>query len=150
MIFPFRHTRTKCFLALLVVGAFLGVSLWQSSHVHHQHGSADAELAFGPRSFVALFSGWHGGDAEPHGEHNHQAPDKTAHLYKNNTGGKTLRGKTDADNQLKIPALVSVWGIEIPNPEASTSHAPYAKEGSGVWMNTRPPARAPPFIAVFA
>ena len=150
MVFPFRHTRTKHFLALMLVAVFLCVSLWQTSHVHHQHGSADAEIAFRNVSFVSGFSDGHHGDAEPHGEHSHDAPDNTTHLYKHQTGSKTLRGKADGDSKLKMPAVICAWDITIPTPEASTTQVPYVMGGSGAWINGRPPARAPPVTSRLA
>jgi hypothetical protein len=150
MIFPFRHTRTKYFLALMLLLVFPCVSLWQSSHVHHQHGSADAELTFGHMSFVFGFSGSHHGDAEPHREHSHDAPDKTAHLHKHQTGWKTLRSKADDDSKLKMPAVICARDIAIPTPEASIIQAPYVIGDSGAWIGGRPPARAPPVISSLA
>jgi len=150
MSFLLRHTRTKYFLAPTLVVVFLCVSLWQSSHVHHQHGSAGAELTFGHSSFVSGHADWHHGEAESHGEHSHDAPDKVPHLHKNNTGWKTLRGKADGDNQLKMPAVFSTREIAIPTPEAGTSQTPYVMVESGAWVGGRPPARAPPAISRFA
>ena len=120
MIFPFRHTKTKHFLAVMVGVAFLYVSLWQSSHVHHQHGSADAELPSRHTSFMSGFSGGHHGDAEPHGEHSHDAPDKTAYVYKHRTGWKTIGGKVDGDNTLKMSSVFS-RDIAISTPDDSTN-----------------------------
>jgi hypothetical protein len=146
MIFPFRHTRTKYFLAPMLLVVFLCVSLWQSAHVHHQHGSADAELTFWHMSFVSGLSDRHPGDAEPHGEHSHDAPDKTANLYKHQTGWKTLRGKAEGDNKLKMPAVICARDIAILTPEASAIQTPDVMGGSGAWNDGRPPARAPPII----
>jgi hypothetical protein len=146
MTLPFRHTRTKHFLALMLLVVFLCVSLWQSSHVHHQHGSEDAEFIFGPISFVPGLPDGNRGAAKSHGEHSHDAPDKTAHLYKHQTGWKTFRGKTDGDSKLKMLAIICARGIAIPIPEASTIHAPYVIGDSGAWIDGRPPARGPPVI----
>ncbi|PLX49215.1 MAG: hypothetical protein C0613_08010 [Desulfobulbaceae bacterium] len=134
----------------MLVAVFLCVSLRHASHVHHQHGPAAAELTSGRISFVAVFSDGHHGDTEPHGEHSHDAPDKTAHLYKHNNGWKTLRGKTDADNQLKLAAFFSPRDIAIPCLEAGTGQAPYVKDNSGTWTGGPPPARAPPTISRLA
>lgn len=146
MIFPFRHTRTKYFLALMLLVVFLCVSLWQSSHVHHQHDAVDAELTFRHNSFVSGLSDSHRGDAEPHGEHSHDAPDKTANLYKHQTGWKTLRGKADGDHKIKMPAVICARVIAIPTPESSTIQTPYVMGGGGPWNEGRPPARAPPIL----
>lgn len=150
MIYPLRHTRTKYFLALVLVAVFLIVSLWQSSHVHHQHGSAEAKLTFAHISFVSGFSDGHRGDADPHGKHSHDAPDKTAHLYKHQTGRKTFRGKEDSFSKLKMPAVLSTRAFAISTPEASTIQAPYVMGGSGSWIDSRPPGRAPPVISSLA
>jgi hypothetical protein len=95
MIFPFRHTKTKHFLAVMVGVVFLCVSLWQPSHVHHQHGSEDAEYTFRHISFVSGLPDGHHGDADPHGEHSHDAPHKIAHIYKQKTGKVDPRVKTE-------------------------------------------------------
>jgi hypothetical protein len=150
MIFPDRHTRAKYLLALMQVAVFLCVSLWQSAHVHHQHGSADAELAFRHMSFVSGSSDGHRGDAEPHGKHSHDAPYKSAHLYKHQTGWNTLRGKADDDSKLRMPAEIRTLDSAIPTPEAGTIQAPYVMEDSGAWIDGRPAARAPPVIASLA
>lgn len=146
MTFPLRHTRTKHFLALMLLVVFLCVSLWQSSHVHHQHGSEGAELAFGTISLVPGLPDGNRGDAKSHGEHSHDAPDKTAHLYKRQICWKTFRGKADNDSKLKMPAAICARDIAIPTPEASTIHAPYVIGDSRAWIDGRPPARAPPVI----
>lgn len=149
MIYPLRQRRAQCFLALLLVAVFLCVSLRHSSHVHHQHGSAEAELTFRHMSFVTGLSGRHGGEAEHHGEHSHDAPDKAAHLYKHPSGGKTLRVKADGDSKLKTPALICARDIALPTSEAYIQ-TPYVVGDSGAWVDGRPPARAPPAISEVA
>jgi hypothetical protein len=122
MIFPFRHTKTKQFLALTVGVVFLCMSLWQSSHVHHQHGAGYAELPSWGMSFASGFSGGHHDHAEPHGEHSHGTPDKTAYVYKHRTGWKTPGGKADGDSPLEMPAVS--WDIVIFIPDDSINQTP--------------------------
>lgn len=124
---------------------FLCVSLWQSSHVHHQHGSEDAEHTCRHISFVfGLFSDGHPGDAEPHGEHSHDVPDKTTHAYKQQTGGKTLRDQADFGNKLKIFAVFCSRHTAVLTAKDSTNQALHVMGSSGAWLDARPPARAPP------
>ncbi|BCA79050.1 hypothetical protein AOP6_0837 [Desulfuromonas sp. AOP6] len=130
----------------MLVVAFLCISLWQSSHVHHQHGSEDGELTLGHITLVPGPLDGNHGDAEPHGEHSHEAPDKTAHVYKHQTSWKTFRGKAGGDSKLKMLAVLCARDIPIPAPEARTIQAPYVFGGSGTWIVGRPPARAPPVI----
>ena len=147
MIFLFRHRRVKDPLLIMLAVVFLCVSLWQSSHVHHQHGFADAEFAFWPIDFVSGLSGGHHSGADSHGEHNHDAPDKTAHLYKHQTGWKSLREKAGGNSTLKMPAVICTRDIANPTPEAGTIKIPYVMGGSSAWINAHPPARAPPVTA---
>lgn len=130
----------------MLVVAFLCMSLWQSSHVHHQHGSEDSEITLGPISSVPGAPDENRGDTEPHGGHSHEAPDKTAHVYKHQTIWKTFRGKAGGDSKLKMLAVLCARAIPLPVPEASTIQAPYVMGGSGAWIVGRPPARAPPVI----
>jgi hypothetical protein len=146
MTLPFQHTSTKYFLGLMSLVVFLCVSLWQSSHVHHQHGSADTGLTFGHISCVCGLPDGQRGDAESHGEHSHDAPDKTAHLYKHQTSWKTFRGKADSDSKLKMPAVLCARDTVIPTKKSSTIRTPSAMGGIGAWFDGRPPARAPPVI----
>lgn len=138
--------RTKHFLALLLLVVFLCVPLRQSSHVHHQHGSEDAERAFGSHVLVLRLLDGNYNDAKSHGEHSHDLPDKTAHLYKYQTGWKTFRGKADDDSKLKMPAAICARDTAILTPEVSTIHAPYVMGVSKVWIDGCTPARAPPVI----
>ncbi len=147
MIFSFRNNRIKDFLLVLLALVFLCVSFWQSSHVHHQHGSADAEFVFWPISFVSGLSEGHHGGAESHGEHNHDAPDKTAHLYKHKIGWNSLRSKANGNSTLKMPAVICTWDIANPTSEAGTIKIPYVMGASSAWINALPPARASPFTA---
>lgn len=144
MISLLRHTTTKQFLALLLLLAFLCVSLWQSSHVHHQHGPADAELVFLHKSFVPGLSDSHHGDTKHHGQHSHDAPDKTVDLHKHQPGWKSLRGKADGGSKLKIPVVICTRVIAIPPLETSSIPSSYAIAESGIRIDGRPPARAPP------
>ena len=145
-----RHTKTKFFLASMLAVVFLCVSIWHSSHVHHQHGPEDASLISGQISFGSGIADGHGGEAESHGAHSHEAPDKTAHLHKPNTSWKALRGKADGDNQLKMPAVFSARDVVTLTPETGTIQTPHVMVDSGAWAGGRPSARAPPFIFSFA
>lgn len=149
MIVSFRHTLTKYVLTLLLVLVFLCASLWQSSHVHHQHGSSGAGLTFGHMPCVPEFSDGNLGDAGPHREHSHDAPDKTAHLYKHQAGWKTNRGKADGDSKLKIPAVLCTRDVAISAPESNAIQAPNVMANRGVG-GARPLARAPPGISSIA
>ena len=130
----------------MLVVAFLSMSLWQSSHVHHQHGSEDGELTLGHISLVPGPPDGNHGDAEPHGEHSHDAPDKTAHVYKHQTIWKTFRGKAGGDSKLKMLAVLCARAIPIPIPEVRTFQTPYVIGDSGACTVGRHPARAPPVI----
>jgi len=144
MTLPFRDMRVKYFLALMLV-VFLCMSLWQSSHAH-QHGFGDAERTFWHISFVSGLPDGNHGHAKSHGEHSHDAPDKTAYLYKHQTGWKIFRGKADSDSKLKMPAVICARDITIAIPEVSTIQTPYVIGDNGAWIDGRPPARAPPVI----
>lgn len=146
MIFLFRHTRGGHFLVLMLAVVFLTVSLWQSSHVHHQHGSADTELVSAYRSFVSGYSDSHHGDAKHHGEHSHDASDKTAHLYKHQPGWKSPRGNADGDSKIKIPVVICSRATAIHPSETSSIASSCALEESRTWIDGCPPARAPPII----
>jgi hypothetical protein len=146
MIFLFRHRRREHFLVLMLAGVFLTVSFWQSSHVHHQHGPADAEMTLWHITFMPEFSDSHHDDAEHHGEHSHDAPDKTAHVYKHQPGWKSLRGKADGDSKLKIPVVICSRAITTPPLDTSRIPSSYAIEESEIWTDGCPPARAPPII----
>ncbi|MBD1400461.1 hypothetical protein [Pelovirga terrestris] len=140
-----RHTTTKHFLTLMLVVVFLAVSLWQSSHVHHQHGPEKTELASVYQSFVSGFSGSHHDNAEHHGEHSHDTPYQTAHLYKHQPSWKSLRGKTDGDSTLKIPVVICARVISVSPSEIISIPSSHVIEKNGLLTAGRPPARAPPF-----
>ena len=140
-----RHTTTKHFLAFMLVVVFLTVSLWQSSHVHHQHGPEETELASVYQSFVSGFSGSHHDDAEHHGEHSHDTPDQTAHLYKHQPSWKSFRGKADGDSKFKIPVVICARDFTILPSKTISILSSYTTEASEIWTAGRPPARAPPF-----
>lgn len=145
MILLFRHTTTKHFLAFMLVVVFLTVSLWQSSHVHHQHGPEETELASVYQSFVPGFSDSHHDYGEQHNEHSHNAPDQTAHLYKHQPGWKSFRGKADGDSKFKIPVVICTRDFTIPPFKTISTPYSYTIEASDIWTAGRPPARAPPF-----
>lgn len=130
---------------------FLGVSFWQSSHVHHIHGAEDAEHTCNHFSFgFGPVSDGHHGDAASHGEHSHDVPDKTTHAYKQQSGGKTLRDKADRDNSLKMFTIRLGRDIAAPTVNDSTNQSLYVSGSDEVWFDARPPARAPPPISSFS